>query len=327
VETKCAIWGTLAEEEPRSGTYRTINSPRAGGKYKITDSIEKAVGESAIEHRLSLTRWLIRQRSFGITEPKIDSYSLQAAFDIPPLLFTSKVNALLDRFGKQTRRMDQVIKIAPESKISSDRGFDLIAYADCSDHADLAALLVIMQEMGLVSRGARMEHDGSRHITVAHSSLTPAGWIRFEGFAKEQASHQGFVAMWFNDEMTRAFEEGIAPAIIDAGYSPMRIDNKQHVNKVDDEIIAEIRRSRFVVSDFTCEPEKPRGGVYFEAGFAMGLAIPVIWTVKDTSLKDLHFDTRQYSHIVWKNSADLREQLVKRIGAVLGDGPLKGKQS
>jgi hypothetical protein len=51
-----------------------------------------------------------------------------------------------------------------------------------------------------------------------------------------------------------------------------RVDQKHHhLNKVDDEIIAEIRRSRFLVADFTCEPGKVRGGVYFEAGFAMGL--------------------------------------------------------
>jgi nucleoside 2-deoxyribosyltransferase len=92
---------------------------------------------------------------------------------------------------------------------------------------------------------------------------------------------------------------------------------------VDDEIIAEIRRSRFLVADFTCEPEKVRGGVYFEAGFARGLDIPIIWTCKDTSKKDLHFDTRQYPHILWEDSADLYKQLKDRIGALIGDGPKK----
>jgi hypothetical protein len=87
---------------------------------------------------------------------------------------------------------------------------------------------------------------------------------------------------------------------IRSGYEPRRVDQKHHhLNKVDDEIIAEIRRSRFLVADFTCEPDKVRGGVYFETGFAMGLNIPIIWTCKDTSMKDLHFDTRQFPHIVW----------------------------
>jgi nucleoside 2-deoxyribosyltransferase len=103
----------------------------------------------------------------------------------------------------------------------------------------------------------------------------------------------------------------------------MRIDKKDHNNKIDDEIVSEIRRSRFLVADFTCEPEKVRGGVYFEAGFALGLGLPVIWTCKHTSLDDLHFDTRQYAHIVWETPDNLYAQLRNRIGATIGDGPIR----
>jgi nucleoside 2-deoxyribosyltransferase len=78
-------------------------------------------------------------------------------------------------------------------------------------------------------------------------------------------------------------------------------------------IVAEIRRSGLVVADFTGN----RGGVYFEAGFAMGLGIPVIWTCRDTDINAVHFDTRQYNHIVWKEAGDLREQLQRRIEATI----------
>ncbi|MDQ0562299.1 hypothetical protein QO004_004104 [Rhizobium mesoamericanum] len=83
--------------------------------------------------------------------------------------------------------------------------------------------------------------------------------LTFDGFsrldelnAKSSSSSQAFVAMWFGSEVAAAYNEGIAPAIKDAGYEPMRIDQKEHNNKIDDEIIAEIRRSRFVIADFTC---------------------------------------------------------------------------
>jgi hypothetical protein len=68
--------------------------------------------------------------------------------------------------------------------------------------------------------------------------------------------------MWFNPSTEDTYAQGIAPGIEDAGYKPLRIDNKEHSNKIDDEIIAEIRRSRFLVADFTCEKGKVRGGVY-----------------------------------------------------------------
>lgn len=117
-------------------------------------------------------------------------------------------------------------------------------------------------------------------------------------------------------------KNGIEPAIRESGYRAVRIDKKEHVNKIDDEIIAEIRRSKFLVADFTCEKEKIRGGVYFEAGYAMASPIPVIWTCSNSSINDLHFDTRQYNHIVWDTPQTLRRLLKARIGAVIGDGPL-----
>ena len=136
--------------------------------------------------------------------------------------------------------------------------------------------------------------------------------------------------MWFSDEMQDAYDSGFSTAISQAGYLPLRIDVKEHNNKIDDEIVLEIRRSRFVVADFTCpvfpvvgEPEpkrkaEVRGGVYFEAGLAQGLGIDVIWTVRADRLDYVHFDTRQYAHIVWSDPADLQNMLYKRIGATIG---------
>jgi nucleoside 2-deoxyribosyltransferase len=125
--------------------------------------------------------------------------------------------------------------------------------------------------------------------------------------------------MWFDIEMAPVFDKGFAPAIKGAGYEPLRIDRKEHANRVDDEIIAEIRRSAFVVADFTGH----RGGVYFEAGFAMGLRLPVIWTCRKDEMAGLHFDIRQYNCIDWESPDDLARRLQLRIEALLGAGPFK----
>jgi hypothetical protein len=62
---------------------------------------------------------------------------------------------------------------------------------------------------------------------------------------------------------------------------------------------------------------KVRGGVYFEAGLAQGLGLPVIWTVHKDNVDNLHFDTRQYNHIVYIDPQDLRVQLYNRIAATI----------
>jgi len=129
--------------------------------------------------------------------------------------------------------------------------------------------------------------------------------------------------MWFDESMKAAYEEGIEPAILEAGYEPLRIDRKEHINRIDDEIIAGIRRSRFLVADFTQGEPGARGGVYYEAGFAHGLNIPVIFTCRSDVIAKVHFDTRQYNHIAWESPADLQQRLTQRISATIGDGPLK----
>ncbi len=99
---------------------------------------------------------------------------------------------------------------------------------------------------------------------------------------------------------------------------PFRVDKKEHNDKVDDLIIASIKESRFVVADFTGH----RGGVYFEAGFAMGLGLPVIWSCRQDEVEKLHFDIRQYNCVTWTTAAELQEKLYNRIRATIGVGPL-----
>ena len=60
---------------------------------------------------------------------------------------------------------------------------------------------------------------------------------------------RAYVAMWFNPSMAEIFDKCIEPGVNSAGYKALRIDRKEHNNKIDDEIIAEIRRSRFLIAD------------------------------------------------------------------------------
>jgi hypothetical protein len=150
-----------------------------------------------------------------------------------------------------------------------------------------------------------------------HSALivTPEGWRRIEKLRKPgRDSRQAFVAMWFNPDRVRVFDDGFKPAIeADERTKAFRVDRKEHNQKIDDEIVAEIRRSRYLVADFTGN----RGGVYFEAGFALGLGLPVIWCVEQGQEKDLHFDTRQFNHVTYADPADLKAKLVNRIRATI----------
>ncbi len=193
----------------------------------------------------------------------------------------------------------------------------MLAWSESTRGDEIEYLLRYLENQGWLEGTISTNQDKQFTLTV-------------EGYAHlEELDHtvtvssKAFVAMWFDDSMVDAWEQGIDPAVKDAGYEAMRIDWKEHVNRIDDEIIAEIRRARFLVADFTQGEVGPRGGVYYEAGFAYGLDIPVIFTCRKDALEKIHFDTRQYNHIVWETPEELRDKLAKRIGAVIGDGPLK----
>ena len=152
---------------------------------------------------------------------------------------------------------------------------------------------------------------------------TLKGWERLRKLTRRRRDGtKAFVAMWFNEEQTAtAYNMGIKPALENCGFRPCRVDHVEHNDKICDRIVAEIRESALVVADFTGH----RGGVYFEAGLAKGLGMPLIWTCRDdgeqdtNGLRRAHFDTRQYNHITWQTGQEdtLRKRIEDRIRATI----------
>jgi hypothetical protein len=80
-----------------------------------------------------------------------------------------------------------------------------------------------------------------------------------------------------------------------------------------------------VIADLTHN----RGGVYHEAGFALGLNIPVIPTcrldyLEGNGVEKVHFDMQHLNVIAWTPDKldELTKRITNRIEAVLGRGPL-----
>lgn len=122
--------------------------------------------------------------------------------------------------------------------------------------------------------------------------------------------------MSFSENLRPIWEGPIYNAIKKAGYKPYRVDAEPHIDRIDFKIISEIKNSRFLLADVT----EHKLGVYFEAGYALGLGLPVIWCVRKDELEKAHFDTRQYRHIVWESADYLEDQLYQFICEIIGKG-------
>jgi len=146
-------------------------------------------------------------------------------------------------------------------------------------------------------------------------SLTAGGWQKIESMERPNLeSKQAFVAMWFDESLKEIFANGIKSLEEDTGFNMYRVDQEPFNEKICDRIIADIKKSRFLIADVT----GLRHAVFFEAGYAMGLGLPVIFTCKEGTEIEGCFDTRQYNHIVWENAEDLKSKLKDRIMATIG---------
>jgi nucleoside 2-deoxyribosyltransferase len=201
---------------------------------------------------------------------------------------------------KRQTRADELV----DPKIDSD--YPLVYAHDANE---FRYFLEALRDQGLLKMP-----EVAKGRSLGRVMLTPSGWQQALELQKNQRnSDQAFMAMWFAEELNEAWENGFKPALQEVGFHPYRADQDEHNDKIDDRIVSEIRRSGLLVADFTGH----RGGVYFEAGFAFGLGIPVIWTCRESDIATAHFDTRQYNHVVWSTPEEIKSKLILRINATI----------
>lgn len=131
-------------------------------------------------------------------------------------------------------------------------------------------------------------------------SLTLLGWQRFEELQRRDLdSRRGFMAMDYrNVALREILEDHLKPAARLAGFELDRLDDKPEAGNINVRMLVEIRRSRFVVADLT----DGNKGAYWEAGFAEGLGLPVIYTCEKSVFHNpevRHFDVKHQHTIEW----------------------------
>jgi hypothetical protein len=271
------------------------------GRFRYTSSAWEKLRSAAGEKRALVCGWLWEQTRFG-SVPTIDGRLVDALLASNPTPFFEKAKRLLIHLSEQGGPLGKPIDF------SSPR---LEAMLETLVRNDIVVFIELLQQQGWLVE-----------VTGGQWRVNGRGYMQADEWKQAAAaSSQAFVAMWFHDDMNTAWTGGLHTGISAAGYMPLRIDTKEHANKICDEVISEIRRSRFLVADYTGH----RGGVYYEAGYAAGAGLPVILTCKKEEMGGLHFDIRQYNCIDWQSPDELARRLQVRIAAVVGDGPLKTK--
>ncbi len=316
--TRCPIWNTRAEVKKLNKEALQVCSPRAGGGYVIRTAMLHAVGKLSEDQKVLLTSWLVKERSMGNKVPTVPDQP-EHVLGNTPSVYQRALDLLLYIHSCTPRISDFIgIKIYgslyPNQNPSWNDDAQMLAWSASTERDELLYLLQFLEEQGWLRK---INSPNPEYLAY---TLTVKGHNEIDSIKRPTAdSTQVFVAMWFSPKLKDAYEQGIEPAIRSSGYTAMRIDKEHHLDKIDDKIIVEIRRSKFMVADLTQGADGVRGSVYYEIGFAHGLNIPVIFTCRKDSIDKIHFDIRQYPAIPWNDVTELRENLENRIAAVIRD--------
>lgn len=324
----CLIWNVPVASKLRreDSSVRVEGSDRVGCRYVVTRNAELTLNSPYFERpegkkaKARLVTSILDRHVLGEPEPRVtydDINAARGASDLPVHVRAERLLRLLASMSEPAGR-----KI-PMSAVVKDRA---LAWTESLEASELNYFVGYLHELGFLRPAdsipaGELARSGEENHFYDSWIVSVEGHERVSEIQRNVDVSQAFVAMWFDDSMDEAYEKAIAPAVCAAGYKPFIVNrNEGDLRILDDQIIGEIRRSRFVIADFTHGEGGVRGSVYYEAGFAQGLGLPVIFACRDGE-SELHFDTNHYPHIMWKGLEDLRQKLERRIRAAIGPAP------
>ena len=132
----------------------------------------------------------------------------------------------------------------------------------------------------------------------------------------KSAPHRyGFLAMQFDkDEIENLSSKHLKPVIWrELGYEVQDLRNVSKAGIIDEIMRTTIKNSKFVIADLTHD----NNGAYWEAGYAEGIGIPVIYICERKKFKKekTHFDTNHLTTVLW--SMDETDRFEKELTATL----------
>ena len=291
------------------GLLLPIDCP-ACGKYEIDILLEKEYHNDIVGKRFLLSG-IIREKYYQSNKQKVILNKARfqdiLKYSVYPSSIEERYLKFLNFLKYVSKFPGQFVPVLPE---------ELVALFYSVNLEEACYYVEYLSKLELISIHP-VDIQGYPQYCPSNVCLTPKGWEYLEETSRIYKQYkQAFVAMAFDSQMCEVYEQAIHPAIKVCGFTPFRVDKNEHNEKICDVIMAQVRVSRFLLADITCHKK----GVYFEAGFAFGLGLPVIFCCKDEEeqIKSMHFDTRQYNHVLWKDIDDYRDKLEKRIKGTIG---------
>ncbi|KGE17137.1 hypothetical protein [Paenibacillus wynnii] len=138
--------------------------------------------------------------------------------------------------------------------------------------------------------------------------LTENGWREAAARAGGRKLKSCVLLISEEEESSVQWLEKVLPKIEQCGYMPRILNSSETVNPepFSMELIAE---SKLIIADISGQgPE-----VYFAAGYALGLNIPVVWTVKSSAADQMFIPSNDIRPMVWEHHEELAALLQQKL--------------
>lgn len=292
-DSTCEFCGLSVRSEPLPNRHTVLQRSRCGcmGAYLVEAGELAMVQEelaSDMLKRRKISRLLCERRLMGLPAPLLVFVreNLRSASAVPntvPLF----VDAWLDEKWPVTvnEKIDRTfINLARLSRYGGDwvSVTPSTVFAVSADEQDFV-LQSLRERRHLIGR----DDSAGAGIVITKGQLTPSGWAAYyaSNVVKSDRRNPVFVAMWFGG--SRGVRKGESHEIERCRQSTKRqfgplseqpvTTSKERIPRNTtttymDRIRADIRRAPFLVAELNGQ----NLGVYYEAGFAAGIGIPVI---------------------------------------------------
>ena len=181
-DNQCRIWPEFAAKEvsdiwndPKA--FEVLESPRAGGSYKIGDRADDWCkhnnDEASLHVKSRLTTWLIDQRRSGTDWPGVTCELIKRMKRTHPLPMQNRADRLLRKLASFPHQPIDITQ-------SADTMPELLAWSESVEVSELTHLISLLQRDGYV-------HSDGRSISV-----TEAGYRRIQEMDLDTKHRIGF---------------------------------------------------------------------------------------------------------------------------------------
>ena len=316
----CPICRTQNVNRSSSGTTTEYTCPRCG-RYRIQTLAENQLVNGRpsfpplhILSGLCRNTWDILGEKLTITVDLFNSWEeLDKAAQIAVPRDTdpaAKSLYLMKFIRRKTRSFADPFTFSP-NELST--GF-------CASKHELLFCLKYLVSKGWIEEGQpQPARKGQRPAANGLTYfLTPAGWAELDRTPISSGREAQAAVSFADSESSPIWAKGFAEGLHRAGYQALRIDARLQNGKLSDEALVALRRSKLLVADLTALPPLS----LFEAGFAMGIGIPVFWTCEEGDMHDkrVPLDLRQQTLITWNRTHPelFALRLANRVEAMIG---------